>query len=49
MDLFYNYIFIATIWFFQEYKDSKNLSYSFVIGLFWLYEVFYIVSKKTAK
>jgi len=39
------YLFIASIWFYQEYRDTKNLKQSFIIGLFWLYEVFRVISR----
>ena len=40
------YILIATIWFFQEWKDTKYFLSSFIIGLFWIYEVFNRISNR---
>ncbi len=44
-DLIRFYIFVATIWFFQEWKETKKVVDSFIIGLFWVYEIFYRISK----
>ena len=40
------YFFIGTIWFFQEWKDTKDIPSSLIIGLFWVYEVFDVIVKK---
>lgn len=40
------YLFIASIWFFQEWKDTKDFLSSFIIGLFWIYEVFHRISNR---
>lgn len=40
------YLFIAVIWFFQEYKESDKFLKSLIIGLFWILEVFDIITNK---
>lgn len=40
------YLFIVTIWFFQEWKETKDVTSSFIIGLFWVYEIFHKISNR---
>ena len=40
------YGFVASIWFYLEWKETKNVIQSLIIGTFWVYEVFYLINKK---
>lgn len=40
------YLFIASIWFFQEWKENGKPVDAMIIGAFWIYEVFHILTNK---
>lgn len=43
----YLYLLIGSMWFFQVWKETGDLSNSVIIGLFWIYEVFEILMRKS--
>lgn len=41
METFTNlHLLVASMWFYQEWKESEDVTSSFIKGFFWEYEVF---------
>lgn len=43
------YLFIGSMWFFQEWKETKDVTTSVIIGAFWIFEIFHKVSNRKLK
>lgn len=48
-DLKYFYAFIAGMWFYQEWRDGRPFFSALLIGVFWIFEVYYLIGKRITK